>query len=277
MRKRIRRTRQIKALLVFGIVLTLILILIVSTVGRDKFNTPHKFALEIIGTAQYAVLQVTSGFNTIWEDYLALINVREENKRLEEKIHKLQAINNSYREAAAENVRLSKLLGIREKLPPPTLTALVIGKDPSLWFKTIIVDRGSSEGVHKGMPVISENGVVGQVMNTSPHYSKILLAIDPNSAIDGLIQNTRVQGMVKGQGSAYNMHYVLKNNAVNKDDHIVSSGLGGVFPKGLPIGTVSKALKTKRGMFQQIEIEPAVDFSQLEYVIIILTENPLAD
>ncbi|MBU0730375.1 MAG: rod shape-determining protein MreC [Proteobacteria bacterium] len=277
MRKRIQHKQQVKALLVFGIVLTLILILIVTTVGRKKFNSPHKLALEIVGSAQYAVSQVTSGFRSIWEEYIALLNIRDEKRRLEEKIIKLQATNNSYREAVAINARLTNLLEIKEKVSPPTITAQIIGKDPSLWFKTIIIDRGSSEGVHTGMPVVTGEGVIGQVLNTSPHYSKILLAIDPNSAIDGLIQETRVQGMVKGKDNSYEMQYVLKNAVVNEGDQIVTSGLGGVFPKGLPVGTVSKAVKSRRGMFQQIDIIPAVDFSTLEYVIIILTENPLTE
>ncbi len=278
MRKRGKRSRQIKVLLLFGLLLTLFLMLIVSTVGRQEFNAPHKFALELIGSAQYAVARVAGFAKDVYHDYASLISVREENKHLREELQKFKAINNNYREAVATNVRLGKLLELKETLPPPTLTARIIGKDPSQWFKTIIIDRGSSDGVQKGMPAVTVEGVVGQVMNTSPHYAKILLANDSNSAIDVLIQKTRVQGIIKGKGSnGYDLLYVLKNSDVQEGDHIVTSGLGGVFPKGLPVGTVASVVKTKRGMFQQIEIKPAVDFAQLEYIIIIMKKDSLAE
>ncbi|MGV1099997.1 rod shape-determining protein MreC [Thiovibrio sp. JS02] len=276
MRKRGKRAKQIKVFLLFGLLLTLILILIVSAVGRQEFNAPHKFALEVIGTAQYGITRVSGYFNGVWRNYTALISVREENARLREELQKYKAINNEYREAVATNVRLAKLLEMKEVLPAPTLTAEIIGMDPSQWFKTVIIDRGSSDGVQAGMPVTTVEGVVGQVVNTSPHYAKILLATDPNSAIDALIQRTRVQGIVKGNGTAYHMDYVLKNSDVQKGDTIVTSGIGGVFPKGIPLGTVANVEKTRRGMFQKIDIEPSTDFTQLEYIIIVMKKDPLA-
>ncbi|MDH5298097.1 MAG: rod shape-determining protein MreC [Desulfobulbaceae bacterium] len=277
MRKRSKRARQIKALLLFGIVLVLVLILIVVTVGRQEFNAPHKFALELIGRAQSSVTMATNFFSTVRDDYVALLDVRDENKRLKEELKKFKTINNQYREAVATNVRLSKLLGFKQTMESPTLTATIVGKDPSLWFKTVIIDRGSSDGVQQGMPVVTEAGIVGQILSASPHYSKVLLTCDPNSAIDALIQSSRVQGIVKGQGSGYQLNYVLKNFAVREGDTIVTSGLGGIFPKGLPVGTVTKVTKSRRGMFQEIIIKPSVDFSQLEHLIIIMKENSLAE
>jgi rod shape-determining protein MreC len=175
-------------------------------------------------------------------------------------------------------VRLQKLLELKESLPPPTMTAEIIGKDPSLWFRTLTINRGSSDGVQKGMPVVTVEGVVGQVLTSSPNYSKVLLATDPNSAIDIITQKTRVQGIVKGLGrEAFALHYVLKSAVVEKGDYVLTSGLGGVFPKGLMVGTVSDIKKSRRGMFQDIEIEPAVDFSQLEYLIIIMKKYSLTE
>ncbi len=276
MRKRSKRTKQIKGFLLFGLLLTLILILIVSVVGRQEFNAPHKFALEVLGSAQQGISRVSASLSEVWQKYSELLRVREENLRLREELQKYKAINNEYREAVATNVRLAKLLAMKETLPAPTLTAEIIGMDPSQWFKTVIIDRGSSDGVQAGMPATTVDGVVGQVVNASPHFAKILLANDPNSAIDALIQRTRVQGIVKGNGAAYYMDYVLKNSDVQKGDTIVTSGIGGVFPKGIPLGTVSHVEKTRRGMFQKIEIEPSTDFSELEYIIIVMKKDPLA-
>lgn len=278
MRKKNKKSKQIQIFFLFGSILTFILILIASTVGRQELNGPQRLALDLIGKGQYVITRITAGVVNVWSGYIGLLHVRDENKRLQEELDKFKATNIKYREAVATNVRLSKLLQIKDSLPPPTLTAQIVGRDPSLWFRTIIVDRGSSEGVEKGMPVVTVEGVVGQILDTSPNYSKVLLANDPNSAIDVFVQKNRVQGILKGNGSnGFNLLYVLKNADVEKGDAIVTSGLGDIFPKGLPVGKVSEVTKSQRGMFQQIAVEPSVDFSQLEYLIIIMHENSLAD
>jgi len=278
MRKREKRSKQLRFFLLFGCLLTAIFILFISMAGRKEFTTPHKFGLEVIGPFQTAISHASNYVSGFWDKYLALLDIRRENERLRQELLKYKIANIEYREAVATNVRLQKLLELKESLPPPTLTAEIIGKDPSLWFRTLTINRGSSDGVQKGMPVVTVEGVVGQVLTSSPNYSKVLLASDPNSAIDVITQKTRVQGIVKGLGrEAFALHYVLKSAAVEKDDYVLTSGLGGVFPKGLMVGTVSGIKKSRRGMFQDIEIEPAVDFSQLEYLIIIMKNYSLTE
>lgn len=278
MRKKESRLLQFKAYLALVLLLPLVLILIVSTVGPKEFNAPRKFAFEMIATAQYGVSKMTGYCSSLWDGYVALWNVRDENEKLRDELGKCKALSNEYRETVVTNVRLNKLLKLSESLPLPTITAQIVGRDPSLWFRTVVINRGTGSGVKKGMPVVTDAGVIGQVMNTSPHYSKILLANDPNSAIDVLVQETRVQGIVKGAGrEGYKMHYVLKNDDVYKGNRIVTSGLGGVFPKGLQVGTVTNTVKDRRGMFQKIFVEPSVDFSKLEYLVIILKRDSLAE
>ncbi|MFH1215643.1 MAG: rod shape-determining protein MreC [Pseudomonadota bacterium] len=277
MRKKKNTSKHLKIYILFGSILTFILILIASTVGRQELNAPQRLGLDLIGKGQYVITTIADGISGIWSNHIALFDVRDENERLKAELDKYKAMNIKHREAVATNVRLSKLLQMKETLPPPTLTAQIIGRDPSLWFRTIIIDRGSSEGVEKGMPVVTVEGVVGQILESSPNYAKVLLANDPNSAIDVLVQKNRVQGILKGNGgSGFNLLYVLKNADVEKGDFIVTSGLGDIFPKGLPVGTVSAVTKSKRGMFQKIDIAPAVDFSQLEFLLIIMHENSLA-
>jgi len=278
MRKRGKRSRQIRFFLLFGCLLTAILILIISMAGRKEFTAPHKFGLEVIGPFQTAISKISNYGSSFLNKYVDLLHVREENEQLRQELQQYKAANIEFREALATNVRLKKLLDLKESLPPPTLTAEIIGKDPSLWFRTLTINRGSTDGVHKGMPVITVEGVVGQVLTSSPNYSKVLLATDPNSAIDVVTQKTRVQGIVKGMGrDAFALHYVLKSAVVEKEDIVLTSGLGGVFPKGLMVGTVAEIKKSRRGMFQSIEIEPAVDFSQLEHLIIIMKKFSLTE
>lgn len=278
MRKKNKRSRKTKVILLSGLLFTLFLILVVSTVGRQDFNPSHKITLELIGRAQSATTAVADYFASFWHDYVALWSVRDENRQLREDLARALAARNDCREAMATNVRLAKLLEMKESLPPPVLTSSIIGRDPSLWFKTVIIDRGSADGVRRGMPAVTVEGIVGQVMNTSPHFSKVLLATDPNSAIDVLIQPSRVQGIIKGRGDGIlELHYVLRNIEVQKGDQIITAGLNGTFPKGLPVGSVSQTVKSRRGMFQNVEIEPAVDFTRLEHLLIIMQETSLAE
>lgn len=277
MRKRNKRAHSGQKFILLAIIAIIFAALLATSISRREFSGPHKLILEIIGTAQAGVSVATSAVRNLWSDYIALWDVREENERLRDEIKKYQVVNNKYREALATNVRLEMLLELKETLPPPTLTAMIQGRDPSLWFKTLTINRGSSDGVTKGMPVVAVEGVAGHVLDSAPHYAKILQANDPNSAIEVLIQESRVQGIVKGTGSGYRLHYVLKNNDVKAGDQVVTSGLGGVFPKGLPVGTVSRVVSNRRGMFLDIEVQPAVNFERLENVIIIMKSSQLAE
>jgi rod shape-determining protein MreC len=278
MKKRRNRPSALKTYFLYGLVITVLLMIIVSTVGRSHFNVPQKFGMDVVGKGQYVVTRIVGGIANVWSSYIALIHVRRENKVLRDELGRAIYTNQEYREAMAENIRLHKLLQIKETHKLPTLTAQIIGRDPSLWFRTLTIDRGTSDGIEKGMPVITVEGVVGQILETSRSSSKVLLAHDPNSAVNALVQKNRVQGIVKGEGSqSYNMLYILKNADVEEGDIIVTSGLGGSFPKGIPVGTVSSVTKTKRGMFQNITVTPSVNFSQLEYLIVILQQDSLTD
>jgi rod shape-determining protein MreC len=277
-RKRGKRSGQMRFFLLLGCLLTAILILIISMAGRKEFTSLHKFGLEVIGPVQSAISKASNYAGGYRKKYVDLLRVREENEKLRQELFQYKAANIEYREALATNVRLQKLLDLKESLPPPTLTAEIVGKDPSLWFRTFTINRGSSDGVQKGMPVVTVEGVVGQVLTSSPNYSKVLLATDPNSAVDVITQKTRVHGIVKGLGrDVFGLNYVLKSAVVEKEDFVLTSGLGGVFPKGLMVGTISEITKSRRGMFQKIEIMPAVDFSQLEHLIIIMKKDSLTE
>jgi len=252
-------------------------VLALSFMGRKELTLPHRFIFDILGTAQAGVTGVINYFNDIQEGYIDLIGVKRENDRLRDEIKKYQSLSVTYREALATNTLLRKLLDFKEELPQPTVTARIIGRDPSQWFKTFSIDHSSSDGVSKGMPVVTADGVVGQILDGGNRRAKVLEAIDPNSAIEVLIQDTRTQGIIKGTGDSYRLHYVLKNNKVNRGDLLITSGLGGVFPKGLPVGIVSSVVSNRRGMFLDIEVKPVVDFSKLENVIVIMKSNQLAE
>lgn len=257
------------------LVLVCCLVLFATSFG-GRFGLFRQITLESLGPVQSLFTSITKGSQSIWDDYIALWEIRDENRRLRTLLDEYSEKLNEYTEAYFTYLALTKKLSYKEKEAFPSITARVVGKDPSYWFQTVIVDRGENDGVVKGMVARNEKGVVGQVIQVSPNYSKILLANAPSSAIDAMVQKNRVRGILKGAGKeGYVLYYVLKKADVAVGDHIVTAGIGGVFPTGVPLGTVSAVRKKQRGMFQEIEVEPAVDFQRLETVFINLTEKLL--
>jgi rod shape-determining protein MreC len=259
----------VKRLLVTAGIMALALTAIISIVGRKDFGLVHRLAFESLGPVQVVFGRTTQFVTGIWHNYLNLIDVTHENDRLRQEIKQYIVLNAQYREAAATNARLNQLLNLAQSFEG-SITAQVIGRDPALWFKTITIDKGLRDGVKKNMAVVTVEGVVGQVIDVGSKFAKVLLANDPNSAIDALIQRNRAIGIIKGDGQGYRLDYVLKGNEVIKDDFVVTSGMGEIFPKGLVIGQVVDIGKDKRGMFNTITVKPAVEFHELEYVTVLM-------
>lgn len=239
-----------------------------------RFGTPHQLTLNLIGPLQNVVTGTINGVGSIKNNYISLWNVRAENQRLQDLVEKYQDQLGEYREGYTTYLRLEKLLEFKEKLKFQPLAARVVGKEPAYWYQTIVVDVGRKDDVLEGMIALAPGGVVGQVIHTGEHYSKILLANAPSSAIDAMIQKNRTRGILKGAGeNGFVLHYVLKHADVEVGDHIVTAGIGGIFPAGIPLGKVSKVFKKRRGMFQEIEVEPNVDFQKLEHIFIDPTDR----
>ena len=255
------------------IVLVAGMLLLASMIG-GRFGTLHQLTLDFIGPMQKAVTRSVAGITSVKDDYIALWNVRAENKRLQTLVDKYLREIGEYREGYQTNLYLEELLDFKEKLSFQPLAARVVGKEPAYSYQTIVVDRGKTDDVLEGMIVLAPAGVVGQVIHAGEHYSKILLANAPSSAVDAMIQKNRIRGILKGAGErGYILHYVLKNVDVEEGDYIVTAGIGGVFPAGIPLGRVSKVQKKQRGMFQEIEVQPSVDFQKLEFVFIDPTDR----
>ena len=208
----------------------------------------------------------------VWYNYFFLISTADQNSALKAEVQRLVAENNRCKEIELANQRLRSLLNFQKEFDIQVFAAEVIARDPSGWFKTIIIDKGSADGVRKRMPVVVAAGVVGQVIDVSLYYSKVLMVIDKNSAVDALCQRTRARGVVKGadENDQCDFIYVLRTSDISVGDNIISSGLDGIYPKGLPLGRVSGVLKKNYGMFQTVEIEPFVNFDELEEVLVVL-------
>lgn len=252
-----------------------VLLLLSSNSGLGPtWNPAEQLIIEITAPFQKLIKYTISSTEDFWLNYFHLIDVRHENRRLKKEILALRMASNRYRELLATQKRIEQLLQFKQTISRPVLAAQVIGLDPTGWFKSIIIDKGKRAGLRLDMPVVNAFGVVGRVVSVSPNYAKVLLVIDQNSAVDCLVQRSRDRGMLKGLMSEIcTLDYVAKSDDVAVGDIVVTSGLGGVFPKGLPVGRVLTVKEMRGELFKEIEIKPAVDFSKLEEVLVILEEN----
>ena len=239
-----------------------------------------KLLISMVAPFQKATIHSIRFIRGLWEDYFDLVNVSRENRNLKLALNQCGEQINRYREMELFNTRLREFLKFKKQTNSEVLTAEVISKDSSAWFKTIMIDKGLKDGVEKGLPVVVPQGIAGQVVEATERYAKVLLIIDRNSAVDGLVQRTRARGIIKGDASGNCLfQYALRKEDIQAKDIIVSSGMDGVYPKGLPLGVVSDVAKNNSGVFQEVKVVPFVDFEKLEEVLVVLTpmEETLED
>ena len=232
------------------------------------------FTRQVVLLTVSPFLQATAGvgrsLHTLWRDYVDLRGLRSENRRLQAELATLRRRIDQLEEQALETQRLQRLLALRQASRAEFLTARVVGKDATNWFKTILLDRGSLEGVRRNLPVLAPDGLIGRVVEVTPVSAKIQLLTDPMSAIGGLIQRTRITGIVSGNlGAGLRMRYLPLLADVVVGDEVVTSGLGGVFPKGIPVGRITAVERRSGALFQEATLQPIVDLSRLEEVLIL--------
>jgi rod shape-determining protein MreC len=233
--------------------------------------------MEMLAPLQRGFHSGVMGIQNVARNYIFLRHLREENETLKKALVELERKNTELTEAAIANERLRKFLDFKEKMKKPMLPAELVGEDASSWFRTITIDKGSIDGVRKGMVVVAADGLVGHIIKTSRNYSKVLLITDYNSSVDAICQNSRARGIVQGKVEDCDLKYVSRREELSRGERVITSGLGGRFPKGLVIGTVTRVDKNSYGFFQKVEVTPAVDFTKLEEVFVILETNSLFD
>ncbi len=258
---------------------------------RANTNGFDRVVLRISAPLQRGVAWVIGGVSGLWGRYVWLVDVDEENaelrRRNEELRRKLAA-------ATAENAELDDLrtlARVRERLPAETIGARVvaIGLSPSFRMVRLVIDRGEHE-IANGMPVIADKGVVGKIQRVYGRHADVLLAVDPLFQIPVTVEATGARGILRGSGGdnayACKISFEVQSGEVRVDDRVVTAGVGGgvvpaqdvvrVFPRGIEIGKV-KSVSKPEGLYQQVELEPSVDFTRLEHVAIVLSSPPPPD
>jgi rod shape-determining protein MreC len=236
---------------------------------RTRDDRLARFFLEVMAPFQRGTAAVAGTITGSWRGLTELVRARRENATLRLRTRGLEQQLDRLTEVELENARLRKLLEFRETLQGDLLTARVIGWDATGLARTLIVDRGEADGVVKGAAALAPEGIVGHVFLASSHTARVLLVSDHNSGVDALVQRTRARGIVQGTLDAgCALKYVKRTEDVQVGDTLVTSGLDGIFPKGLPIGRVTAIDKRGKGLFQSAEVAPRVDVDSLEEVLV---------
>jgi rod shape-determining protein MreC len=233
-------------------------------------------SLELAGPLAEAGSGLAGLVEDLWLDYFALAEVGRENEVLKRRLARQTELAAEAAELRLENLRLKGLLDYRSRVPERSIAAKVVAKDPSPYFRSIVVAAGSRDGVELSDAVLSPEGAVGRVIEVSAHYARVLLLTDVSSGVDALIQRNRVNGLMSGTGSErLDLEYVQKGEDVRVGDLAVTSGLDGIFPPGVPVGTVTFVDKMSMGFFLRAFVSPGADFGSLEEVLVLL-DGPLA-
>lgn len=227
---------------------------------------------------QNAIAMPYEAVRDAWNGYISLLHVQLQNEALTTQVSRLSEENLQLREALVASGRLQRIAEMREHYEVPMLPGELVGMDASPWFRSVLVNRGRNRGVLSGMPVISERGLVGLVTATSLRSAKAMLLLDRQTSVDGVIQRSRSRGTVRGRGSdELEFEFVARGSDVRVNDLVITSGLGGVYPKALLIGTIAEVSDPGTQLLQRATIRPAVDFGRLEQVFVMLRRGPTMD
>jgi rod shape-determining protein MreC len=225
---------------------------------------------EIARPLQFLVTGSTGFVSDLWNNYFALVSLRTDYEELVERTKALEHDKSRLLELEGENSRLRRLLGSVEQSQLEVTVTRVNGYDHSNWVQAISVDRGMRDGIKVGMPVITEEGVVGQVVSVGLSASRILLITDISSGIDAMIQGNRARGIVEGTGQRImEWRFVLQEDEINVGDRLITSGMDGIYPPGIFIGLVSSVQAGDAGLFKSVEVMPAVNMAALEDLMIV--------
>jgi rod shape-determining protein MreC len=217
--------------------------------------------------------QVSAAVRGVWTNYIELHGAREENSRLQDTIRQLSLQQKQMEEMREENDRLRQLLAVTQLSPLTTLGARVVARTPDFLSNVLYIDRGQKDGIRVNSPVMSGLGIVGRIVLVSNQDSQVQLITNPDASAGVMLERTRLPGVLRGSGnSLLEMNYISNTEQVETGDLVVTSGLDGVYPKGLPVGKVVESHKGN-SVFLIIKVEPSTDLIHLEEVSVMRSEQ----
>jgi len=241
-----------------------------NTLAPERVDPVGVLLLEVMHPIQIGMTAVSRGATRLWDEYIALWSLREQNEELRRRLAAMEDLSRQALELDLTNRRLGKLLELKAAWTEGSIAARVIGRSPSAVVRTIVLDRGEEHGVRKGMAVLAPDGVVGQVVAVSAHAARVLLASDPSSGVDVLVQRSRVQGIATGSiENSCALKYIQRGSDIAVGDTVITSGLDGIFPKGHPVGVITQVDARESRMFQEVEVKLGADLEKIEEVLVV--------
>jgi rod shape-determining protein MreC len=244
--------------------------LVTLQVKNGRFTFMEKPVLAVSGFFERIITGSFNAVVSVGKGYVLLVNTHRENRRLNEEIERLRLENAAMSEILLENERLREALAFQRLHPINSVTAQVIGKESSPSSSTITINKGSDNGINKGMAVIIAAGVVGRVQTVLPGTAKVMLLTDPGSTIAVRVLRNREEGLLEGKLVNCALKYVSYYADIQEGDLLVTSGLDGIYPKGLAVARVLKVNKHEAIAFQTVVADPSVSFSRLEEALVLL-------
>jgi rod shape-determining protein MreC len=247
-------------------------IILISAQVNSRSGVPLLEALVFgaFAEVQRATAAVVGSARDTWDGYIALHTVHEDNLALAQRVSDLEVRLQRERALAGESENLRRLLALRDRSQMPTRSAEIIGTSATADFRTVTIDRGSSDGVRADMAVVSPSGAVGRVVMPSRHAAKVQLLVDRSASVAVMVERSRAQGIAMGSGeNLLRLEYVSTSADIVKGDTVVTSGIDGIFPPGFVVGKIEE-IERSGGTFRAIRVRPAVDFSGLEQVLVVL-------
>ena len=228
----------------------------------------------LFSEVQRGAWAVVSGARRVWGGYVGLRGVREENDALRRKLAEVEVQLQEQRALAGRSRGFERMLDLKGRIDLQTVAAEVIASSVAPEFRTLTIDKGTRQGLSADMAVIAPAGVVGRVVSPTARASKVQLLIDRNAAAGSMVERSRAQGVVTGRGDGLlRMEYVAEIADLAVGDAVVTSGIDGIFPKGFVIGRIEH-IERSGGGYKEILVKPAVDFTSLEEVLVVLTPTP---
>ncbi len=234
-----------------------------------NFNSPG--ALRGI---RLGLLAAVSGIHSLQQKLLFFQNLKEENARLRQENFQLKILNQQLGEALLQNIRLKRLLALKDTSHYSLVAARVIGEGTERGVRSIILNVGTGEGVQKNCPVINADGLVGRVITTEPHHAIVQILLDYNALVSARLQQSREVGTIGWSGNPWlDLRYIAKNVKVTVGEAVITSGLSPIYPPGIKIGIVQSIRENKYEFFKEIRVRPAVNFNALEEVFVLCPDS----
>lgn len=263
--------RRSGVVLFVAVVLGHIVLISAQVTSRSGMPVLQAVAFGVVAEVQRIGAAVIGTVTGVWTGYVDLRGLRDENERLRQELSEARILLQQERALASRSAQLEALLGLQTNAGLETAAARVIAAAATPEFRTITLNLGTSAGLRPDMAVIAPGGVVGRVIVASARAAKVQLLIDRNAAAGAIVERSRAQGVAVGLGEPHlRLDYVIDTADVQVGDTVVTSGIDGIFPKGFLIGRV-EAVERSGGGFRTIRVQPAVNFSELEEVLVVLT------